>query len=115
MIEQLKNCPQCGGILNEAGRCEFCGSKVYDFLNIDFDNPGYPSAKTYIRIKNNRKIYIAPIIVNNVSIKWGYDCDPILYSDNRIATELTYNQDLDVNFSVVGDMYVIDEDKLNGT
>lgn len=36
MIEKLKNCPNCAGILDEAGRCKYCGSKVYDFLTLDF-------------------------------------------------------------------------------
>lgn len=26
MIERLKNCPNCAGILDDAGRCKYCGS-----------------------------------------------------------------------------------------
>lgn len=71
MIEKLKNCPNCAGILDEAGRCKYCGSKVYDFLTLDFDR-GYgvaTDAKTYIRVKADGKIMLLPIIyVNNASI-----------------------------------------------
>ena len=53
MIEALKNCPNCGGTINEAGRCEFCGSKVYDFTG----EPHYQTAETYISINvDNKKV-----------------------------------------------------------
>lgn len=32
-MEKLENCPNCGGILDDLGRCEFCGSKVYDLCD----------------------------------------------------------------------------------
>ena len=71
MIEELKNCPNCGGILSETGRCKFCGSKIYDFLNIDFSDPYMPNAKTYIRIKSGGKVYLAPIWVSGVNVSLG--------------------------------------------
>ena len=64
MIEKLKNCPNCAGILDEAGRCKYCGSKVYDFLTLDFDM-GYgvaTDAKTYIRVRSNGKIMLLPVL-----------------------------------------------------
>ena len=38
MIE-LKNCPNCGGSLDDNGRCKYCDSKIYNLtdINIDFD------------------------------------------------------------------------------
>lgn len=72
MIDRLKNCPNCGGILNEAGRCQYCGSKVYDFMAIDFTNEPRNNAKSFIRIRTNTKdgikTIIAPISVSNVSM-----------------------------------------------
>ena len=59
-MDQFHNCPNCGGYLNDVGRCEFCGSKVYDFVNVDFDG----HTKTYIRIRANGKIITAPVIFN---------------------------------------------------
>lgn len=35
-IEKVKNCPNCGGILNDSGCCLFCGSRVYDFADLYF-------------------------------------------------------------------------------
>ena len=37
--EELKNCPNCGGVLDDSGRCMYCNSKVYDLtdININFD------------------------------------------------------------------------------
>lgn len=77
MIEPLKNCPNCGGILNEAGSCKFCGSKIYDFLSINFSKYNMPSAKTYIRIKSGNKIYLTPIYVTNVSMSWFTSVEPM--------------------------------------
>lgn len=64
MIEKLKNCPNCAGILDEAGRCKYCGSKVYDFLTLDFDGMGASAsnAKTYIRVRSNGKIMLLPVL-----------------------------------------------------
>lgn len=102
MIEQLKNCPQCGGVLNEAGRCEFCGSKVYDFLSIDFGcKRNSMSAKTYIRIRANNQIMLAPIIVSNVGITMS--SDPHEFPN------------IDVSFVVVGDMILLEKEDKNGT
>lgn len=58
MIEKLTNCPNCGGYLNDSGRCEFCGSKVYDFVNVDFDD----NTRTYIRVKRGNRIAVMPVV-----------------------------------------------------
>ena len=112
MIEKLTNCPQCAGILNEAGRCEFCGSKVYDFLNIDFSANRYrPSAKTYIRIKDSRGIILAPVIVDCATIETKYTPE-VLYGDN---TPLYFasrpNISIETTFNVIGDIIRIDTDE----
>ena len=65
MIEKLKNCPNCAGILDDVGRCKYCGSKVYDFLTLDFSPQGATSgekAQTYIRIRFNGKECLLPIM-----------------------------------------------------
>lgn len=40
IMERLKNCPNCGGILDDEGRCMYCKSKVYDLtgMKINMDN-----------------------------------------------------------------------------
>ena len=67
----LKNCPNCGGYLNDNGRCEFCGSKIYDFVNVDFDK----NTKTYIRVKYKGKIVLMPVVFRNYS--YNIMCNPI--------------------------------------
>lgn len=66
MIEQLYNCPNCGAILDDTGRCNFCGSKIYDLFDIDVNNN---RSNKYIRIKTDRGLIIAPVAFNRVSIE----------------------------------------------
>jgi len=108
MIEQLTNCPNCGGALNEAGRCIFCGSKVYDFLSIDFSKDRYPTAKSYVRIKTEKGgIILAPIIVNEALLTF----EP---KYNHFAGGLTNfmgnDAHLDINCNVCGDVIFITEE-----
>lgn len=113
MIEKLTNCPNCGGYLNDSGRCEFCGSKVFDFLTIDFNRREMPSAKTYIRIKTNGKIMIAPVIIGTMSMEMSrdiVDCSDT-YSEIEYIRRPVYPT-FNVDFQVIGDMIMIDsEDK----
>lgn len=63
MIERLKNCPNCAGILDDAGRCNYCGSKVYDFLAINLSSKEQKSnAQTFIRIRLDDGEYVLPIL-----------------------------------------------------
>jgi len=113
MIDKLTNCPNCGGYLNDSGRCEFCGSKIFDFLSIDFNARNMPSAKTYIRIKTKGKIMIAPVIIGTMSMEMSSDtieCSDIYSGVDYIRRPVypTFN----VDFQVIGDMIMIDsEDK----
>ena len=111
MIEKLTNCPSCGGILNEAGRCQFCGSKVYDFLTIDMPTEPFkwPNAKTYLRVKYGNKIVLAPVILNTVEKR--YDCG---YTDvSYLGKTETYEmiprlQTIDLSFYLTGEMIEVD-------
>ena len=110
MIEKLKNCPNCGGTLNETGRCSFCGSKVYDFLSINFDHTYRPSAKTYIRIESNGKVILAPIIVEGVSIT--LENEKTAYIDtkgNRNYLPTSCYPSFDVTFRAIGDTVQVDD------
>ena len=110
MIDKLTNCPNCGGALNEAGRCRFCGSKVYDFLTIDFNERNMPSAKTYIRLKTNGKIVLAPVIVSTMQVDIRNDCIDCRSYDGSYARLVRpsypkYN----IEFTVIGDIIYLDE------
>lgn len=110
MIEKLKNCPNCGGTLNEAGRCSFCGSKVYDFLSINFDHTYHPSAKTYIRIKSNGKIILAPVIVNNSRIETRVS--EVVASTLGTGTRYIHSSpsiDIELDLAVIGEVVQIDD------
>ena len=109
MIEQLKNCPQCGGTLNEVGRCEFCGSKVYDFLTISFNDRNMPSAKTYIRLKSNGKIVLAPVIVDTTEVNIKSDDYITDFYNGRQYIHRPCYPEININFIVVGEMIQIDE------
>ena len=75
-IEKLKNCPNCAGILDEVGRCKYCGSKVYDFLTLNF-NGGMGNAKSYIRIRSGKMIQLIPI---TYAIGASFKVEPVFCS-----------------------------------
>lgn len=109
-LEKLNNCPNCDGILDDAGRCIFCGSKVYDFLTLSFDNP---RAKTYIRIKVGNKIGILSVYPQNANYtidRDSYYAD--MYDDGiYIHRAKSYGADLEVNFRVLDDVvWEVDEE-----
>jgi len=111
MIEKLKNCPQCAGVLNDAGRCEFCGSKVYDFLTIDFNSRKMPSAKTYIRLKVDDKIVIAPVVIDGARI--DIRSNPLLQCAAldgllRYIPAPCYPE-IELNLMVIGDLIEVDD------
>lgn len=102
MIDRLTNCPQCGGILNEAGRCEFCGSKVYDFLNISFEDRYMPSANTYIRVKHGGKILLAPVTIDHIGVNYAAVPAPNILGMPSYYLNLPCYPTMDVSFRVMG-------------
>lgn len=113
MLEKLTNCPNCNGRLNEAGRCEFCGSKIYDFLTIDFNDRNMPSAKTYVRLKANGKIVLAPVRVNYASYDSSSDCvntTADITGENRYVCTHCYPT-MNINFVIIGDTVEVDSDE----
>ena len=110
MIDKLTNGPNCGGALNEAGRCRFCGSKVYDFLTIDFNERNMPSAKTYIRIKNNGKIVLAPVVVNTMRIDiYNDNLDCVSYNGQYERLITPSYPKYNIEFIVIGNPIYLDE------
>lgn len=111
-IEKLNNCPNCGGILDEAGRCVFCGSKVYDFMNISFDDPRSPSyAKTYIRLKVGNRIGILPVYPQsaNYTLRNNGVYVDNCYDGKYIHKVNTFDAELEVNFRVFDDVIWYEE------
>lgn len=98
MIEQLHNCPNCGAILDDTGRCNFCGSKVYDLFDIDISNN---RGSKYIRIKTNMGMIIAPVLFNTIRIEHR---ESALISAAEDGTLFIPNPDITIktDFRVVG-------------
>lgn len=83
-MEKYNNCPNCGGTLDDTGRCQYCGSKVYDFCNIEIGGKS-----TFLRLKCNDTIVTAKVKATpSLVIRQETDCYPVI----------------DVGFVVVGDL-----------
>lgn len=103
MIEPLVNCPNCGGSLNEAGRCVFCGSKIYDFMSIDFSKEKYPTAKAFVRIKDQEgRIILAPVIVDSVELRIepSHPDNPFILARDSMS--------LDIHCAISGNVIMVD-------
>lgn len=86
MIDKLHNCPNCGGYLNDHGRCEFCGSKVYDFCDIDLAlDPTKSPQKTYLRIKTKEGIWTVPVYADALQVS-----RPTTYADSILGLSSNY-------------------------
>jgi DNA-directed RNA polymerase subunit RPC12/RpoP len=120
MIERLKECPNCAGILNESGRCTFCGSKVYDLMAIDFagrseEEAGKP-AKSFIRIRTRMKngkvaVIIAPIMITDVLMETKCDdTDHFFYTESECMPYRSYSTTIDISCKVCGDKIVVEEE-----
>ena len=80
MNKPLNNCPHCGGVLDDDGRCLYCKSKVYDLtdINIDMDSRDIILMKVkYMGKDIEIKCYPSSIKVNIES------CYDALYCDDK--------------------------------
>lgn len=76
-MDKLQNCPNCGGFLDDFGRCD-----------IDVRTTSGKRGRTYIRILTNNQLILAPIVTNSVNITCSRDSFPTM----------------DIEFIVCGDM-----------
>ena len=115
LIKSLHNCPSCGGILDDVGRCQFCGSKVYDLIDIDLGfSPEklFKKNKSYIRIKDpNGGIILAPVVVSTATVTVEHHAASRFIDDVGMVHESSYEPDvgIEVRFFVTGDMVRIQE------
>ena len=74
-----KNCPNCSGTLDDAGRCKFCGSKIYDFCDIDLN---HPNKKTYLRIKYQNQTITAQVYARpQITLTCRTDCASVIEAE----------------------------------
>ena len=86
-LEKLDNCPKCGGILSDTGRCEYCGAKVYDLFDIDVNHP------KFLRIKWNNTLIVCKAIPNSMSLTMSYDAAPTLEASFTIISDVLAEYD----------------------
>jgi hypothetical protein len=76
-MKVYKNCPNCGGTLDNTGRCKYCDSKVYDFCDIDLNN----NKKTYLRVKHQNQTIIAQVVSSEISITNEIGSFPVIEAE----------------------------------
>jgi len=76
-MKQLKNCPNCGGVLDDDGRCMYCKSKVYDLTDINLDI--HSRDIVLVRIKD--KDYVWTMKAFPVSISMESTCSPTIVQE----------------------------------
>lgn len=108
--ERLHNCPNCGGTLQDDGKCRFCGSVVYDFLGIDLDK----RTPTFIRMRHNGKIVHFKVVFDSIDITMSSESQT-LYIDGRPAKMVKSIDTFEgsVDFTVVGDI-IVEDPKITG-
>lgn len=89
-MEELKNCPNCGGILDDSGRCIYCKSKIYDLTDINIDLNS--SDIMLMRLKVGGQEVIAKCHPTNVSVEMKPDYDSYIdYSGKSYRTLISNN------------------------
>lgn len=108
--ERLHNCPNCGGTLQDDGKCRFCGSVVYDFLGIDLDK----RAPTYVRMMLDGKIVHFKAVFDNIDVKMHRGCST-LYMNNEptMMAESIVSFEGSVDFTIVGGI-IVEDPKITG-
>lgn len=107
--ERLHNCPNCGGTLQDDGKCRFCGSVVYDFVGIDLDK----HKPVFIRMRHNGRIVHFKMIITGADFKMWND-GPVLYADNNPTMYISVPRwEGSVDFDIVGDI-IIEDPEITG-
>ena len=100
-MKKLKNCPNCGGILDDDGRCLYCKSKVYDLRDVKIDLDSNDILAFKIK-KNGADIYFYAYprdITMNVNREYCDATDHSGYPLVRFCSGV--NAQLDMSFELV--------------
>ena len=90
------NCPNCGmPIVSDT--CEYCGTKFFDFANIDIDG------ESYLRVKMGNTLYILRAICKNVSMTTYCDNVEFVYGNDFKKIPLAPHRTLELTFDVQPD------------
>lgn len=89
-MTELKNCPNCGGVLDDTGRCRYCKSKVYDLTDINIDLNSRDIL--LMKLKVGGQEVIAKCYPTNVSVGMMHDYDSYIdYSGKSCRTLIRNN------------------------
>jgi len=97
-MERLKNCPNCGGILDDEGRCMYCKSKVYDLtgMRINMDNRDIVLFKIQI---NGHEVIMKGYPINvtlNCEPEYAYIPGNFHVASFQVGTNMTCNMEFQI-------------------
>ena len=102
-MKRLKNCPNCGGILDDEGRCMYCKSKVYDLtgMRIDLDTRDV----VLLKFKSQGREIIYKAFPTEISVE--HRLEPI-YCASGFGSPyiMTAPPDIDLNLSFRATPYI---------
>lgn len=87
-MTELKNCPSCGGELDDDGRCLYCKSKVYDLTDINIDLKSHDIIR--MKLKNGDNTFVMDCYPTNVEFE--LTSEPYYagrYEDGRVCRFLS--------------------------
>ena len=95
-MTEIKNCPSCGGTLDDNGRCLYCKSKVYDLTDINIDLNSRDIIK--LRMKHGNNTIIMDCYPASVSMEQSCFPYTAVHEDGSVflrgATETTIKLEL---------------------
>ena len=110
-MERLKNCPNCGGILDDEGRCMYCKSKVYDLtgMKIDLDNRDIVLFKVYLKGHE----VIMKGYPTNVSMNMNYEYNDVYGGNAHLSrfatgTNMTCNMEFQILPELGGGTHMVE-------
>lgn len=104
-MTELKNCPNCGGVLDDTGRCMYCKSKVYDLTDINIDLNSRDILLMKLKVRNQE--VIVKCYPTNVSVEMRPDYDVSRdYSGKLYRTLISNNLEVHLDLVSCSDFIV---------
>ena len=108
-MEQLKNCPNCGGVLDDEGRCMYCNAKVYDLtgLNINLDTRDV----VLLKLKANGYDMVMKAFPVNATMDMGYDTQDITTPSGLVIAKFRSDAYMKLNMEFNAVPFEMDDGK----
>lgn len=103
MIE-LKNCPNCGGILDDTGRCMYCKSKIYNLtdVNINLDSNDILAFK--LTFQGNEALFYARPVNASFDMEYNNNCVYDAMGTKLMFAPMNRSMNIHMDFIAVLDM-----------